>query len=378
MTPQFRLKRRNRIRQISDHRQIAGTYAIQLRRINFKVNDLGMRRESRRIARHAIIEPRPKYHQQIGLMQRRVRRPRSVHADHAQVIRRLRRNRAQSMNCGKCRNIQLVEQPPQLRDRSRQLRPRAHQRNRLRSLLQQRYDRVGEAAVGFRIGRPRVRRELHRPGKFLLGLQHVGGDVDHYRPRTPAACPVKSFGDRLRNFVNRADQPAPLGQRERHAKNVRLLKRIGPDQRAAHLPGDAHQGNRIHLRVGNAGDQIRRAGPARGHGNAHFARNPRITFRRENRALLVPRKDVPHSAAFQRVVQRHDRAAGIAKHQLHPFGAQALQDDVGSLMHSPPVWCRPSALPPASCLPSAASSSCRAAARPRSRWDAASLSRAAY
>ena len=68
VTPQFRLERRNRVRQISDHRQIAGTYAIQLRRINFKVNDLGMRRKSRRIARHAIIEPRPKYHQQIGLV----------------------------------------------------------------------------------------------------------------------------------------------------------------------------------------------------------------------------------------------------------------------------------------------------------------------
>ena len=282
------------------------------------------------------------------------------------------------MHCGKCRNVQLVKQPPQLRDRSRQFRTRADQRNRLRRLLQQRHDRVSEAAIGLGIGRPRVRRELHRPGKLFLGLQQVGGDVDHYRPRTPAACPVKSFGDRLRNLVNRANQTAPLGQRERHAENVSLLKRIGADQRAAHLPRDADQGNRIHLRVGNACDQIGRAGPAGRHGNAHFARNPRITFRRENRALLVPREDVPHAAALERVVQRHDRAAGIAKHQLHPFGAQALQNDVGSLMHSPPVWSRPSALPPASCLPSAASSSCRAAAPPQSRWDAASLSRAAY
>ena len=61
----------------------------------------------------------------------------------------------------------------------------------------------------------------------------------------------------------------------------------------------------------------------------------------------MPRQNVPHPAAFERVIQRYDRAARIAKHQLHPFGAQALQNDVRSLKHSPPVWVR--APPPASC-----------------------------
>ncbi len=243
-----------------------------------------------------------------------------MHANHAQVIRRLRWHRAQSVYRCECRNIQIVEQPPQLRDRSRQFRPGTHQRDRLQRLLQHRHNRIGEAAVGLRIGRPRVRRELHRPGKFFLRLQHVGGDIDHHWPRTPTACPVKSLGDRLGNFVNRAHQPAPLGQRQRHAEDVGLLKCIGPDQRTAHLPGDADQGNGIHLRVGNARDQIRRAGPARGHGDANFARDPGVALCRENRALLMPREDVPHSAALKRVVQRHDRAAGIAEHQLHPFG----------------------------------------------------------
>src|SRR5260370_42312211 len=40
VTPQFRLKRGNRIGQVSNDRQIAGTHAIELRRINFKVNNL--------------------------------------------------------------------------------------------------------------------------------------------------------------------------------------------------------------------------------------------------------------------------------------------------------------------------------------------------
>ena len=101
----------------------------------------------------------------------------------------------------------------------------------------------------------------------------------------------------------RANQPAPLGERKSHAENVGFLKRIRADQRTAHLAGDANQRHRIHLRVGNAGDQVRRAGAASRHGDADFSRDARIAFRREHRALLVPREDVAHAAALERVIQ---------------------------------------------------------------------------
>ena len=129
MPSQFRMKCRNRVREISNYRKIARSHPIQLGGINFKVNDFGMRGKPRRITRDAVVEPRPKYHQQIGLVQSRVGGTRPVHAHHPEVIRRLRWNGAQSMDGGKCGNIQIVEQPPQLRDRSRQFGARAHQRD---------------------------------------------------------------------------------------------------------------------------------------------------------------------------------------------------------------------------------------------------------
>src|ERR1022692_4098209 len=52
---------------------------------------------------------------------------------------------------------------------------------------------------------------------------------------------------------------------------------------------------------------------------------------RKRRALLVPRENMPDAASVQCVVQRHDRAAGIAEHQVDPFGAHALQNDFRSL-----------------------------------------------
>ena len=60
MPPQFSFERRNRLRQISHHCNFAGTHAIELRGIDFEVNDLGVRRKPRRIAGDAIVEPRSK------------------------------------------------------------------------------------------------------------------------------------------------------------------------------------------------------------------------------------------------------------------------------------------------------------------------------
>ena len=132
-----RVERRNRVSEISNHRQLAGAHAIQLCGIDFKVNDLRIRRKACGIAGHAIIEARAKNHKQIGLVQSHVGRARSMHSHHAQVIRCIGRNRSQSMDGGESRNIQIVEQSAQLRNCSRKLCSRTHQRDWLGCALQQ-------------------------------------------------------------------------------------------------------------------------------------------------------------------------------------------------------------------------------------------------
>src|SRR5258706_4132107 len=105
----FRVEYRNRIREVTNHRQLTRTHAIKLCRINFKVDDLGMRREARGISGHTIIQPRSKNQQQVSLVQSRVGGPGAVHAHHAQVIRRLRWHRAQSVDCRERGDIQIIE-----------------------------------------------------------------------------------------------------------------------------------------------------------------------------------------------------------------------------------------------------------------------------
>ena len=62
-------------------------------------------------------------------MQRHVCGASSVHADHAQVIWSLWFNRAQAVDGGKSRNVQLIHQTSQLRYGARKLRACADQRD---------------------------------------------------------------------------------------------------------------------------------------------------------------------------------------------------------------------------------------------------------
>jgi len=55
LVPHVRMKRGNGICQVSDHGLITGADAVELRRIDFKMNDPGLRRKARRIARDAVV-----------------------------------------------------------------------------------------------------------------------------------------------------------------------------------------------------------------------------------------------------------------------------------------------------------------------------------
>jgi hypothetical protein len=57
------------------------------------------------------------------------------------------------------------------------------------------------------------------------------------------------------------------------------------------------------------------------------------------RGLLVPHQHVAQTGILrQRVIERHDRAAGIAEEQVHPLLLQGAAEDLGAgekLAHTP-------------------------------------------
>ena len=162
------------------------------------------------------------------------------------------------------------------------------------------------------------------PVKFGAGLLRVFRDVDQYRAGAPAFRDDKRFANRPRNVFRAGDHHVVLGDRHGDAGDVDFLKRIGAQNLAAHLPGDADHRRRIQHGGRNAGHHVRGARAGRGHRHPNAAACPRITVGHVRGALLVTYQDVMQFRFAQRVVNRQNRAAGIAEDFTHAETRQHL------------------------------------------------------
>jgi len=123
-----------------------------------------------------------------------------------------------------------------------------------------------------------------------------------------------------------------LGAVAGDADRIGFLKRIGADQRGRHLPGDHHQRDRIHPRIGDPGNCIGRAGAGRDQRHARLASGAGVTFCCVDRSGLVANQNVadvprPPGIAEQLIIDRQHRAAGIAEHEFDPLFDQALHQN---------------------------------------------------
>ena len=108
-----------------------------------------------------------------------------------------------------------------------------------------------------------------------------------------------------------------LRDRHRDAADVGFLERVGADGAAGHLTGDGDDGHRVHVRVGQRGDEVRGAGAGGGHADADPAGDHRIALGGVAGTLLVADQDVADLLGVeQRVVRGEDRAAGDAEDDL--------------------------------------------------------------
>ena len=112
------------------------------------------------------------------------------------------------------------------------------------------------------------------------------------------------------------------------ADGIAFLKGIGTDQMRRHLAGEHHQRNRIHKRVGNAGDGVGRAWPRGDEHDAHLAGGACIAFGGMDSGLFVAHKDVADPALREnRIVNRQYGAARIAEDDFDTQIGQRLHDN---------------------------------------------------
>gem|GEM_PF-6412712 len=210
--------------------------------------------------------------------------------------------------------------------------------------------RVARAAAGNR-DRPvcvanRVRRRLDRFGRgdrtnvvhfarrILFGhvrrFEHVGRDVDQHRTRTPAARERERFTHFGVELTRIRDEDRGFGRALRDRADVGFLKTVGAHQRHAHVGRDRHDRNRIHHRIDEPGDEIGRPRSRGCAANADASAGPCITTRRKRRARLMANEDVTHGMSVERIVKRHDGAAGVAENNVDPLAFECFKDRVSA------------------------------------------------
>ena len=161
------------------------------------------------------------------------------------------------------------------------------------------------------------------------GELHVLGNVDQHRPRAAALGDVEGLVQGAGQVGHVAHQDVVLGGRSGDADGVALLEGVGADQVGGHLAGEDHERHRVHQRIDDAGHRIGGPGAGSDEHHARLARGPRIALGRMHRALLVAHEHVAQPRLMvQRVVDRQDRAAGIAEQRLDALIDQRPHDDL--------------------------------------------------
>lgn len=120
-----------------------------------------------------------------------------------------------------------------------------------------------------------------------------------------------------------------LHDRQGHAVEVGFLERGAADELLVDLAGDADQRDAVHVRVGDRGDEVRRAGTGGRHAHAGLAGRARVTVRHEGAALFVTGQDgADLLGAGEALVQLHGGAARVGEDRVDAQVLEAAYHDV--------------------------------------------------
>ena len=100
--------------QASVKADIHGAEFIYLRNINIHVNDFGVRRERVELTRGAVVKTRADNNQQVAFLHGVIGGFEPVHAEHAEIIRMIGRQCAETFQGRDPRNLRALDQLAQL------------------------------------------------------------------------------------------------------------------------------------------------------------------------------------------------------------------------------------------------------------------------
>ena len=269
------------------------------------------------LAGDPVVEAGAQRDDQVGLLQAVDRGDRAVHAGHAQVLRVRVGERAARHQRGDHRDAGQLGQPAQpvggagLEHAAADVEHRpagaGHQPGRLADLLAVRV----QGRAGSRAGpASAARRRWSAPAARPWGCRPAPGRAGRCAARWNASASTRGISSAVctRKLCLVIGRVMPWMSAS--------WKASVPIDGRGHLAGDRHHRHRVHVRVGDRGDQVRRARAGGGHADADLAGGLGVAGGGVPGALLVADQDVPDRGVVERVVRRQDRAARDAEDDL--------------------------------------------------------------
>ncbi len=269
----------------------------------------------------------------VALVNRHVGGVGAVHAQHAEKLLIVAGKRAQAVQ-GQCNwNIRLFGQP-------REFGRCVGKKNATAGIDQRPFgfangfrSPLDGGEVAFDLGF--IAADVQRVGAAEPNFFDQGVLADIHQHRAGPACrgDVKGLADVGRDILRLFDEAVPFGDGSGDAGDISLLKGVVADEMAGHLTGEHHNGNGIHIGVGDAGDGIGGTGSGGDQHHARFSSRLGIPFGHVGGALFVSYEDVTKKLhIIEPVIQIEHGSAGIAEYDVYVFASQTFKKNVGTAL----------------------------------------------
>ena len=176
--------------------------------------------------------------------------------------------------------------------------------------------------------------QIHFFGPIHLDLfrEYVLGDVHENGAGAPGVGNVERLFDCAGDFGCVHHQVVVLGDGQGDAGDVGLLEGVRPDGGAPDLAGYDDHRDGIHLRGGDAGDEVGGARTGRRPGDAGASGDSGVAVGGVRRALLVANQYMAQLRVLrQYLVQGQYRPAGETENDVHAFPYQGFADYLSSV-----------------------------------------------
>ena len=161
------------------------------------------------------------------------------------------------------------------------------------------------------------------PATFSGQLDVGGAGLLERRDAERLAHDLGDHGDPL-------DPGVPLRHRPEHVDDVDDLVGLLVELVGGGLAGDGDDRRAVEVGVGDAGQEVRRAGPERRHRDGRAPREPAVDVGHERRALLVAGRDVADRLGpRERLEDVHRLLAGHREDVLAALRLEAGDEEVG-------------------------------------------------